>query len=76
MSRISVEGFNHYSVVYGLNFRKFKESVIGHHSAQWKAIEDCLRDIHNIDDGYKKLKAIAEPDSIPQMHHVSLKSKP
>ena len=30
MSRISVEGSNHYVVVYGFSCRKLKDSVVGH----------------------------------------------
>ena len=29
MSRISVEGFNHYAAVYGLKCLKLKDSVVG-----------------------------------------------
>ena len=45
LSRISVEGTNHYAVVYGLNCGKPKDSVAGHRSAQWKRIKECFRDI-------------------------------
>ena len=76
ISRISVEDFNHYAVVYGLYCRKLKDSVMQQHSVQWKVMEDGLKDICNIGAGYKRVKAIAEPNSIPQTHHVSLESKP
>ena len=51
MSRISVEGTNHYAVVYGLKNRKLKDSVVGHQSTQWKMMKKCFRDIHNISTG-------------------------
>ena len=56
MLRILVEGFNHYVVVYGLNCQKLKNSVMIHCSAQWKIMEDCLRDICNINVGYEGVK--------------------
>ena len=36
MSNISTEDINHYAVVHGLNFRKLKDSIVGHWSMQWK----------------------------------------
>ena len=48
MSRISAEGTNHHAVVHSLNCRKLKDSMAGHRSAQWKMMEECSRDIHNI----------------------------
>ena len=56
MSRISGDGLNHYTVVYGLNYRRLKDSVVGHHSTQWKMMEDCSRDICNIDAEYERAK--------------------
>ena len=53
MSRISAEGTNHYAVVYGLNCRKLKDRVVGHRSAQWKMMEEWLRDICNTNVGYE-----------------------
>ena len=52
MSRISVEGANHYAVVYGLN-HKLKDTMPEHRSVQWKMMEECLRDMSNISVGYK-----------------------
>ena len=52
MSRNSVEGTNHYAVVYGLNCRKLEDSAAGHRIAQQKMMEKCFRDIHNISVGY------------------------
>ena len=34
MSRTSAEGNNHYTVVYGLNSSKLKDSMAGHRCAQ------------------------------------------
>ena len=56
MSQISVECLNHYCVVYGLNLRKLKDSVVGHWSVHWKSIEDCFRDICTFGVGYKRAK--------------------
>ena len=53
MSRISAEGANHYAVVYGLNCRKLKDNMAGHRSELWNMMEECFRDICNIDVGYK-----------------------
>ena len=46
-------GLNHYTVVYSLNCRRLKDSVVGHWSAQGKTMEDCFRDICNICAEYK-----------------------
>ena len=54
MSRISVEGTNHYAVVYSYNCRKLKDSVAGHWSAQWKNMEECIRNICNISVGHEQ----------------------
>ena len=56
MSRISVEGLNHYTVVYGLNCRRLKDSIAVHQTAQWETMEDCFSDICNIGVGYKRAK--------------------
>ena len=53
MSGISAEGRSHYTVVYGLNCRRLKNSAAEHWRTQWKMIEDCFRDIHNIGAGYE-----------------------
>ena len=53
MPRISAEDTNHNAVVYGLNCRKLKDSMARHGSAQWKKVEECFRDMHNISVGYK-----------------------
>ena len=73
MSRISVEGLNHYTVVYGLNCRRLKDSVVSHWSMQWKTMENCLKDISTIGADTKELKAIAELISTPQKHQQSLR---
>ena len=52
MSRISAEGTNHYALVYGLNCKKLKDGMAEHRSAQWKMMEECFRDTHNIHTGY------------------------
>ena len=57
MSRISVEGTNYYAVVCGLNHKQLKNSVAGQKSAQWKMMEECFRDIHNISLGYEQAKS-------------------
>ena len=56
MSRILTEGLNHYTVVFGLNCRRSKDSVVGYWSIQRKIMEDCFRDIWNIGAGYKRAK--------------------
>ena len=56
MSRILTEGLNHYTVVYGLNCGRLKDSVVGHQSTQWKIMEDCFRDICNIGAGCERAK--------------------
>ena len=53
MSRISAKGTNYFAVAYGLNCRNLNDSVAGHRCAQWKMIEECFRDIHNIGVGYE-----------------------
>ena len=54
MSRISAEGLNHYTVVYGLNCIGLKNSVGAHWTMQWKIIEDCFRYICNIGSRHKE----------------------
>ena len=56
MSKMSAEGLNHYAVVYGLNYRKLKDNIMGHQSTQWKMMEECFRDISNISAGYEWAK--------------------
>ena len=56
MPRVSAEGTIHYAVVYGLNCRKLKDSMAGHRHALWKMMEECFRDICNIDVGYQEAK--------------------
>ena len=53
MTRFSVEGSDHYAVVYGLNCRKLKDSMVGHQGTQWKTMEECFRNICNIGTGYE-----------------------
>ena len=76
MSSISVEGSTHYTVVYGLNCRKQKDSVMGHWGVQWRTVEECFRGVVILAQGVNELWDIAEPNSTPQMHHVLLKVKP
>ena len=56
MSKITAEGLNHYTMVYGLNSRKLRKSVVGHHSVLWRSIEDCFREFHAFDVGYERAK--------------------
>ena len=56
MSKIFADGLNHYKVVYGLNCRRLKDSVVGQQSKQSKKMKGCFRDIHNIVAGYEKFK--------------------
>ena len=53
---ISAEGLNHYTVVYGINYRKLKNSIVGHWSVYWKSMEDCFWDIHAFSADYKRTK--------------------
>ena len=62
MSRFSVEGLNHYTMVCGLYCRRIKDSVVGHQTVQWKTMKDCFRDIHNIDAGYRRAKGNCRVD--------------
>ena len=62
MSHILAQGLNHYTVVYGLNCRMLKDSVVGHQSVQWKTIEDCFRDFHFIGAGCKGAKGYCRTD--------------
>ena len=36
---------------------------------------ECIRDIHNMVLGINELRAITEPNSTSEIHHVSLRSK-
>ena len=56
MSSISVEGNNHYVVVYGINCRKLKDSIMESQSVQWRTMEECFRDSCNISAGYECAK--------------------
>ena len=72
MSRISAEGTNHYAVVYCLNCRKLKDSVTRHRTAQWKMMEECFRDINNIDMWYKRTKGYFRAEfSIPDASGIN-----
>ena len=62
MSKISVEALNHYTIVYSLNHREIKDSVVGCQSAHWKSIEDCFRDICIFEMGYKRAKGYWRAD--------------
>ena len=74
-SRISVDSFYNYPIVYGLNCKKLIDSVGGQSSMHWKTMKNCLRDILKIGAGYVRAKSIAEPNSVAQPYQVSLKSK-
>ena len=74
MSRISPKGLNHYAVVYGLNCRRLKDSVLGHKGRQWKIMEDCLRDICFTCAGYEKAKGHCTANYNTPEASVSLRS--
>ena len=63
MSKISAEGLNHYTVVYCLNCRMLKDSVVEHQSAHWKLMEDCFRSIHTFGVDYGRAKGYCRADS-------------
>ena len=73
MSRILAKGFNHYAVVYDLTCRMLKDNIMGHLSAPWKMMEECFIGICNIGGGINELRAIEEPNSTHQMHHIALR---
>ena len=50
------EDTNHYAVVYSLNCRKQKDSIIRHQSIQWRMMEECYRGIRNIRARYEWAK--------------------
>ena len=56
MCPISADDMDHYTVVYGLNSRKLRESVVGHWSVHWGSMEGFFRDIHAFGVGYKRAK--------------------
>ena len=56
MSQILPEGLSHYTVVYGLNSYNLKDEVVGHQSAYWRTMEDCLRDICTVCAIYERAK--------------------
>ena len=80
MSKILAGGLKHYAVVFGLDCRRLKDSVVGHQSMQWKMIEDCFRDICNFGAGYEKAvlcKAVLTSyyslfclDCLGDQHHI------
>ena len=73
MSALSTEGTKNYAVVCGLNCRKLKDNIAGHKSAQWKVMEEYIRDVCNIDAGYESDKGSCEPNSACWMNQVSMK---
>ena len=66
ISKLLAESFNHYAVVYGLHHSKLKDSFMGHHNVQWKTMEDCLKDIHNIGTGYERAIGYCRSESNTQ----------
>ena len=56
ISRILAEGIYHYTMLYGLNSKRLKDSVVGHYSLQWKTMEEYVRHIWNIGVSYEKTK--------------------
>ena len=72
MSRILVEGLNHYTVVYGLNCRRLKDSVAGHWNMQWKTMEDCFRNIYISSTGYERAQEYCRADfNIPEASMIT-----
>ena len=72
MSRIWAEGLNHYTVVYGLNCRRLKDSVVGHWNMQCKTMGYCFRDIHTIGAGYQRVKGYCKADfNIPEASTIT-----
>ena len=66
---------NHYAAVYGLNCRKLKDSILVpkmHSGGQWNSASGIF--IISV-LGMNELRAIAELNSIPKMHHVLLRLK-
>ena len=76
MFRILGEALNHYTVVYGLNCRMLMTVLwdTGACNGKWWKIPSVILTILVL--GIKELNAIAEPNSTPQKHHQSLRSKP
>ena len=62
MSQISVEGVNHYTIVYCHNCIKLKDSVVRHCSAHWKSLEDCFTDICTSGVCYERAKGYCRAD--------------
>ena len=56
MSNISAEGLNHNTVVYVLNSRELRASVVGHCSVEWRNMGDCFRDKSAFGAGYERAK--------------------
>ena len=75
MSSISAKGTNHYEVMCGLNCRKLKDSVAGQRSAQRKMMEECFRDIHNINVGCEGAKGYCRAEFSMPYVYVSMNSK-
>ena len=80
ISKVLVEGTNHFAVVYGLNCRKHKDSVVGHRSTQWKMVEECFRDIHNIAMGYEWPKGYCRTEfsfpHVPGINEIKAVKRP
>ena len=66
MSEISVEGLNQYTMVYGLNCIRLKDSVAKHWSVWGKKMEDCFKDICDIVAGYERAKGYCRGQSQSQ----------
>ena len=71
ISSTLMEGLNHYTVVYGLNCRRLKDSVAGHWNMQWKKwrVASTMFIILVL---VQKSQRLAELISTPQKHHPAL----
>ena len=56
MPKVPVGGLNHYIQLYGQDFNKLREKVVGHQSTYWKPREDCFNNIHPFGAGYERVK--------------------
>ena len=56
LPQILLKGLNHYTIVYGLDSRKIRKSIVGHWNVQWRSMEDYFRDIHAFGAGYERAK--------------------
>ena len=70
---ISAEDLNHYAVVYGLKLQEVKRQ---HHRTPEHAMQNYGRVVQRYSVlGMNDLRAIPEPNSIPQINYVFLRSK-